>query len=63
VELTTFRLKKHSCEEFINANRGIDAWLIQPEEFISRRIAELDDGTILDIYFRSRVSMIAEIYK
>jgi len=37
--------------------------LIQPEEFISRRIAELDDGTILDIYFRSWVSMITEICK
>jgi hypothetical protein len=63
VELKTFRLKKHSSEEFINANSGIDAWLIQPEEFISRRITELDDGTILDIYFRSWVSMIAEICK
>jgi hypothetical protein len=55
VELTTFRLKKHSCEEFINANSGTDAWLIQQEEFISRRIAERDDGTILDIHFRSWV--------
>jgi hypothetical protein len=53
VELTTFRLKKRSCEEFINANSGIDAGLIQQEEFISRRIAERDDGAILDIYFRS----------
>jgi hypothetical protein len=55
VGLTRFRLKKQSCEEFINAYSGIDAWLIQQEEFISRRIAERDDGTILDIYFRSWV--------
>ena len=37
------------------------------EEFISRRIAERDDGMILDIYFRSwgsrPASMIAEVCK
>ena len=43
VELTTFKLKMHSCEEVINANSGIDAWLLPQEEFVSRRIAERDD--------------------
>lgn len=53
VELTTFRLNKHSCEEFIDTNGGIDAWLIQQEQFISRRTAERDDRTNFDVCFRS----------
>ena len=49
LEITTFRLKGHSCADFIAANADIDAWLRQLPGFISRRIAERDDGTIIDV--------------
>ena len=49
IEVTTFRLKGKSCAAFIAANADIDEWLQRQPGFISRRIAERDDGTIIDM--------------
>lgn len=49
IEVTTFRLNGQSCAEFVAANADIDAWLRQQPGFLSRRIAERDDGTIVDV--------------
>jgi hypothetical protein len=49
IEVTTFRLNGQSCTEFVAANSDIDAWLKRQPGFRSRRIAERDDGTIVDV--------------
>ena len=49
VEVTTFKLKRHSCTAFVVANADIDAWLKRQPGFLSRRIAERDDGSIVDM--------------
>jgi hypothetical protein len=49
IEITTFKLRGHSIEEFIAANADIDAWLKLQPGFQSRRIAEKEDGSILDM--------------
>jgi hypothetical protein len=49
IEVTTFKLKGHSCKDFVAANADIDAWLKRQPGFQSRRIAERDDGTIVDM--------------
>ena len=49
IEVTTFRLNGQSCQEFVAANAGIDAWLKRQPGFRSRRIAERNDGTIVDV--------------
>ena len=49
IEVTTFKLNGHSCKEFVAANADIDAWLRRQPGFRSRRIAERNDGTIVDM--------------
>jgi hypothetical protein len=49
IEVTTFRLSGHSCQEFVAANAEIDDWLKRQPGFQSRRIAERDDGTVVDM--------------
>jgi hypothetical protein len=50
VEITTFRLAKGlKMRDFIDANRDIDAWLMDQPGFVSRRICQRDDGTIADM--------------
>ena len=49
IEVTTFKLNGQSCKEFVAANADIDAWLKRQPGFRSRRIAERDDGTIVDV--------------
>lgn len=49
IEVTTFRLNGQSCREFVAANADIDAWLKLQPGFRSRRIAERDDGAIVDV--------------
>jgi hypothetical protein len=49
IEVTTFRLNGQSCTQFVAANADIDAWLKRQPGFRSRRIAERDDGTIVDV--------------
>jgi hypothetical protein len=49
IEITTFKLAGHSCAEFIVANADVDAWLKRQPGFQSRRLAEREDGTIVDM--------------
>ena len=49
VELTTFRLNGCTLAEFIEANTEVDDWLRRQPGFRSRRIAERDDGEIVDV--------------
>jgi hypothetical protein len=54
LEITTFKLKGCSYVDFIAANADIDAWLRRQSGFMSRRIAQREDGTIVDmLIFRS----------
>jgi len=49
VEMTTFKLKAHTCEQFIAANQEIDDFLKRQPGFISRRIFQQAEGTIVDM--------------
>jgi hypothetical protein len=49
VEVTTFRLNGCTCAEFVAANAEVDAWLRRQPGFRSRRIAEREDGEIVDV--------------
>jgi len=49
IEITTFKIKGCSFAEFINANASIDEWLKKQPGFQSRRIAEKQDGIIVDM--------------
>ena len=49
LEITTFKLTGCTCEEFISANRELDTWLKRQPGFRSRRMAEQDDGSIVDM--------------
>ena len=50
IEVTTFRLVKgYSGADFIVANADVDEWLKRQPGFRSRRIAEQDDGIIVDM--------------
>jgi hypothetical protein len=57
IEITTFRLAKGlKMQDFIVANHDIDAWLLNQPGFISRRICEREDGTIVDMLVWKSVS-------
>jgi hypothetical protein len=50
LEITTFRLVAGvSCEDFVTANADVDAWLRRQPGFRSRRIAERNDHSIVDM--------------
>lgn len=49
VEIATFKLKGYSCEQFIAANNEIDDFLKRQPGFISRRIFQKTDRTIVDM--------------
>jgi hypothetical protein len=50
VEITTFRLAAGlSMKRFIKANEDIDAWLLEQPGFVSRRICQREDGTVVDV--------------
>jgi hypothetical protein len=49
IEITTFKIKGCSFVEFIKANASIDEWLKKQPGFQSRRIAEGEDGTVVDM--------------
>lgn len=51
LELVTFRLVRGSSEQFIDANAAVSDWLKRQPGFVSRHLAERDDGTFLDIVF------------
>jgi len=49
IEVTTFRLTSGlTVADFILANIDVDAWLLKQTGFVSRRIAEREDGVIVD---------------
>ena len=49
IEITTFKIKGCTFAAFIKANASIDEWLKKQPGFQSRRIAEKQDGTIVDM--------------
>lgn len=50
LEITTFKLAKGlGIKDFIAANTDIDTWLKRQKGFQSRHIAELEDGSIVDM--------------
>jgi hypothetical protein len=50
IEITTFKLAKGlTVKDFVAANVDIDEWLRLQPGFQSRRIAELDDGSVIDV--------------
>lgn len=50
IEVTTFRLAKGcTCDEFVAGNRDVDSWLEHQPGFKSRRIAQRNDGTVVDM--------------
>jgi hypothetical protein len=49
VEITTFKLKGYTCDQFIAANQEIDEFLKRQPGFISRRIFQKTDRTIVDM--------------
>lgn len=51
IELVTFRLQKGDTQGFLDANASINDWLKRQPGFVSRHLAERDDGTYLDIVF------------
>ncbi len=49
LEVTTFKLHSGlTVADFILANADVDAWLLKQTGFVSRTIAERDDGVIVD---------------
>jgi len=51
IELVTFRLQKGDTQGFVDANASINDWLKRQPGFVSRHLAERDDGSYLDIVF------------
>jgi len=50
IEVTTFKLKQGlTIEDFLTANIDVDAWLRKQSGFVSRRIAQRDDGVVVDV--------------
>ena len=50
IEVTTFKLNQRlTIEDFLVANTDVDAWLLQQLGFVSRRIAQRDDGVVVDV--------------
>ncbi len=56
VEITSFRLVRGTCAEFIAANADIDVWLVRQPGFHSRRICERADGVIIDMLIWASVA-------
>ncbi len=49
IEVTTFKLAGHSGADFIAANTDINGYLKRQPGFRWRRIAQGDDGSIMDV--------------
>lgn len=49
IELTTFKLKGFTIEQFIEANKAIDIFLKHQKGFCSRTIFELKKGIVYDM--------------
>ncbi|MGN6489287.1 MAG: antibiotic biosynthesis monooxygenase family protein [Devosia sp.] len=51
IELVTFRVAKGDTQAFVDANAGVSDWLQRQPGFVSRHLAEREDGSFLDIVF------------
>ena len=51
LELVTFRIARGSGQQFVDANASINDWLKRQPGFVSRHLAERDDGSFVDIVF------------
>jgi hypothetical protein len=51
LELVTFRLAHGSGRQFVDANAAVSDWLKRQPGFVSRHLAERDDGSFIDIVF------------
>lgn len=53
IELVTFRLARGRADgqAFVDANASVNDWLKRQPGFVSRHLAERDDGSYLDIVF------------
>lgn len=49
LELVTFRIARGTGQQFIDANAAISDWLKRQPGFVSRHLAERDDGSYVDI--------------
>ena len=50
IELTTMHLTPGcTLEDFRNANRPIDTWIVKQPGFVSRTLAQDGDGVVIDI--------------
>lgn len=50
IEITTFKLTKGcTCDDFVAANIDVDEWLARQSGFQSRRIAQRNDGVVVDM--------------
>lgn len=50
IEVTTFKLQRGlTIGDFLLANTDVDAWLLKQPGFISRRIAQREDGVVVDV--------------
>lgn len=57
IEVTTFKLKRGlTIEDFLTANTDVDAWLLKQPGFVSRRIAQRDDGVVVDVLIWNSVA-------
>ncbi len=49
LEIVTFRLAGGRVDEFVAANASINEWLRRQPGFLWRRLAERDDGRLVDV--------------
>jgi hypothetical protein len=50
IEITTFKLVKGcTCDDFVGGNADVNRWLTKQTGFRSRRIAQREDGVIVDM--------------
>lgn len=49
IEMVEFRLARGTGSEFVSANQPLNDWLKAQPGFISRQLAEREDGSYIDI--------------
>jgi hypothetical protein len=49
IEIVEFRLARGTGADFVAANRPVNDWLAAQPGFVSRQLAERDDGSYIDI--------------
>lgn len=57
IEITTFKLRNGTFQEFIEANKAdMDGWLKKQPGFQSRHIIETPEKTVMDLVFWNTVT-------